>query len=138
VRQKRFKPATSWLDIFDWRFEKYLTPWIVRITWLVCLAVASIWLASILFFTLRSWLPERDSSEPPRQVLRPPSQTFEERSSFPPMWLTSRVASTIAGFTGACFVVIVVLWIRVLLETAIVLFNIATTLTSIDEKTASP
>jgi hypothetical protein len=136
VRQ-RFRPATSWFDIFDWKFEKYLTPWIIRATWICCVAMGFIWSALIILLTLWSWAPEIVSSDAPSR----PNASYEVReSSFPtaPDWLTSRVTATIAGISALCFVLILLLWIRVVLETAIVLFNIATTLLSIDRKLERP
>ncbi|MEX0641158.1 MAG: DUF4282 domain-containing protein [Pirellulales bacterium] len=132
----RFRPASSWLDIFDWKFEKYLTPWIVRATWMICVCQAFIWLAVIVLFTLWSWVPDvespRHDSQPAARYERPNPVTASA-----PEWLTSRIGSTVAGLTAICVVVIGLLWIRVVLEVAIVLFNIATTVTSIDEKTGN-
>lgn len=129
----RFRPATTWFDFFDWKFEKYLTPWIVRATWLACVSLAALWIAVISIGTLVSWAPDIESSPSARR----PVTRFEGpeiRTPTLPRWLTSRAASTGYSVTGICFVVIVILWIRVFLETAIVLFNIASTLTSIDDK----
>ena len=131
VRQ-RFRPSTSWLDLFDWKFEKYLTPWIVRATWVVCVALAALWLSLIVFATVWAMVPdiESNSSERPNVPFEGP----EFRAPTLPRWLTARVASVLGGITLACSVILGVLWLRVLLETVIVLFNIATTLTSIDQK----
>ena len=43
VRGSQFVSSTSPLDIFDWRFKKYLTPWILRVSWLIVLLVAALW-----------------------------------------------------------------------------------------------
>lgn len=45
-----------------------------------------------------------------------------------------RLSTTVSIISGSVFVVIFLLWVRVVLEMAIVVFNIATTLTSIDAK----
>jgi hypothetical protein len=139
--RRRFRPATSWFDLFDWKFEKYLTPWVVRATWIAYVIQAFLAVLVIAIFTLWAWLPE------PKSAARSPRTTtnYEDRptsrstSSYQmPDWLTARILSTAVALAAICAILIGLLWIRVLLETAIVLFNIAITLNSIDEKTGGP
>jgi hypothetical protein len=137
ARQRRFQPATSWMDLFDWKFEKYLTPWIVRATWLICVIGAFLWLAFISIGTLWSLAPDMSSSRSETQTSSSldNQRSFEERpSSGPPGWLSARLVSAIAGLTGIGFVIVMLLWIRVVLETSIVLFNISATLSAMDQK----
>src|SRR4051794_9122185 len=39
-----FEPARSILDVFDFRFERYVTPIILRFTWILALLLAALWL----------------------------------------------------------------------------------------------
>jgi NhaP-type Na+/H+ and K+/H+ antiporter len=50
-----------------------------------------------------------------------------------PIWLRRRLITTVAGITGCIAVVIAVLWVRVSLETVVVVFNMAKSLASIDD-----
>jgi hypothetical protein len=134
--QRRFRPATSWFDIFDWKFEKYLTPWIVRASWIVCLAMAFMWAILIVLGTFWSLAPKLDASRDGGQ--REAYETHAEDLSQLPEWLSSRIVTTIAGIMGICLIVFGLLWTRVVLEMVVVLFNIAMTLTSIDQKLEPP
>jgi len=126
---RRFQPATSWLDFFDWKFEKYLTPWIVRVTWILCLALAVIAISLVLIAVVASWAPETNMKLPEG---RP--RIFELQSPSLPRWLSSRVASTVSGFMLVFSALLTLLWIRVILEMAIVFFNVATTLATIEKR----
>ena len=133
ARRQHLRPATSWLDLFDWKFEKYLTPWIVRATWLACLVMVFVSVATILILTLLSWAPDLDTSDG-SQTPGTDYRGSEFRVPKPPEWLASRISKTVAGILAICSAMLGLLWIRVVLEIVIVVFNIATTLTSIDEK----
>ena len=126
---RRFQPATSWLDFSDWKFEKYLTPWIVRITWILCLALTAIAISLILRSVVVSWAAETNMRLP---TGRP--KIFELQAPSLPGWLSSRVASTVSGFTLVFSALLTLLWTRVILEMVIVFFNVATTLTAIDKR----
>ena len=41
MTKKLGKTPTSWLAIFDWRFEYYLTPWIIRFLWVAFLLLTA-------------------------------------------------------------------------------------------------
>ena len=127
--QRRFQPATSWLDLFDWRFEKYLTPWIVRLTWIFCLAVAIFLIGVIIVWPFLSNVdlkPNNASSNAQHDNLE---LRFDD-----PVWLQDRIGYAFVRVMVFSNVVFALLWIRVILEMVIVLFNIATTLTTIDDR----
>jgi hypothetical protein len=121
----RLQPATSFLDIFDWKFEKYLTPWVIRATWIICLILAAAMLVMSSVETFRDSLPERPATNGigGRVEFRLPEE--------PP---SDRALTLLAGLAKVLAVIIAVLWVRVVMETTIVLFNIATTLTTIDRR----
>jgi hypothetical protein len=137
--QRTFQESKSPLDLFDWKFEKYLTPWIVRFTWLAVLVIAGLWLTFVTISLLLSFLP--DVSTPTSDFdpsspfsVSPRSPRFETSLSDSP-WLWNLVFRIVGGLTILFATLIWLLWIRVLLESAIVIFNIAKSLASIDEKT---
>lgn len=76
---RRFKPATSLLDIFDWKFEKYLTPWIVRATWILCVGICALWIILGLIAIFMVWLPEMEVDAPRPTV--PATQYASARTS---------------------------------------------------------
>jgi hypothetical protein len=136
--QRTFQESKSPLDIFDWKFEKYLTPWIVRITWIAVLVITTLWLFFVMVSFILSFLPDVVASAPPGSFgpspRFPPSPRFETGLAGN-AWLWLTVFRIIAAATTFVSTIIGLLWIRVLLEGAIVIFHIAKTLASIDEKT---
>lgn len=130
----RFQNATGILDIFDWKFEKYVTPIIVRITWVICVVLAALAVVLVIIGLIFQMLPEIQISESGSGAPdgRP---TIEYRTPEVPFWLQKRIWA-ISQAVGSLFgIVIFILWTRVLSETVIVIFNIATSLSSIDQKT---
>lgn len=144
-----FRPSSSLFDIFDIHFEKYVTPLIAKITWIFTLAIALLWLIGLLYDAINTWIPH---TEKPSVVLAPSlrrpgsldelardrSATSTEKGSklsdrlIRRFWIIFRqVMSVIALF-------LTVLWIRVALESMIVLFRIAKSLSSIDDKIIEP
>jgi len=140
VRRSQFADSTSILDIFDWRFKKYLTPWILRVTWVFILFVTALWVAGNLFDILSSWLPEMDWASNERAIDRRdgPGDLGPAKPGLP-RWLIewmircgSTIARTMFGIAKIAAGAIMLLLLRVVFEVAIVLFNIATTLTTIE------
>src|SRR5262245_5148287 len=43
-----FKPATSIWDVFDWRFERYVTPIIIRLSWKLSVGFCLLMLLAII------------------------------------------------------------------------------------------
>lgn len=132
--------ATSLLDLFDLSFTRYVTPLIVKITWVLALTLGAAWLVIIVFGLIASSLPVAEQSEP-SQADRPsrPQPQFE----FRPPEIDERIGD--ASFAAAVRVVLLVtqvigvilflLWVRVGLEAVIVVFHMAASLRSIDDKT---
>jgi hypothetical protein len=132
-----FAPARSILDIFDIHFERYVTPIIVRITWMTALVLAGLWLIVLLVLGVYTWTPDsaKKPSEDPRVAAlrnRVQPRTESELSK----WLEPRKAATIVLIHAAIAAVLALLWLRVVLESVIVLFHMAKSLASIDRKTA--
>ncbi len=129
-------PSTSLLDLFDFKFEKYLTPWIIRITWGLVLGCAAMWIMAIGLGIVATWMPESTQARERPEARERPNATrleFIAPNAEAPIWLRKRLITTVAGITGCIAVIIAVLWIRVSLETVIVVFNMAKSLASIDE-----
>ena len=135
-RGGRLQTAESWLDLFDWKFKKYLTPWIVRATWIIFLVLVGIWLAlqllGIVLFILSLVAP---SVEGLGQQGNGGVPRFEPANRDPRSWATGIVIFAQIAMVGV--ILTSVLWVRVVLESIIVLFNIATSLDSIDRKTTA-
>lgn len=135
-RRKWRQPTSVW-DLFDFRFEKYLTPWIVRFTWIVALILVTIWLlgyCSVLlidFSASRSGGVTVESSGSSTPNVSSASGDGPSRGMIRLRGLIFRAAYIITGVLTA---IIVLLWVRVTLETVIVLFNIANTLTAIEDQ----
>ena len=131
------RPATSWLDIFDWKFEKYLTPWVLRLVWICCLVGAGFWLLLLTLSTIGSFFPPETSDG----FRRASSSSVAAMLGAIPLVrsLSPETLVNIVKFIGFVFLftsaTLCLLWIRVILESFIVVFNIATTLKSIDDKT---
>lgn len=135
ARRAHFSSSTSIFDIFDWQFKKYLTPWILRITWAIVLAVAPFVLLLLLIQIVGIWLPDFQWSGTDGSIADDRMRRMETTASaepFLPFWFRIRVAGTAYQIARIAGMAVSILWIRVLLELAIVLFNIATTLSSID------
>ena len=133
ARRRQFMPATSWLDLFDWQFKKYLTPLIVRLTWVVVLVMASLALVGLAVVACTSWLPEAETQWISPDTNVPSGPTYELTWPALPRWLTLRLVMTATLLFQAVGIMVFVLWIRVVLESVIVLFNISMTLTSIEQ-----
>jgi len=123
-----------------------VTPLIVKLTWVLALTLATIWLVIIVFALIASSLPIADEAKPaspaPRSARPQPSRT-ESQWEFRPPEIAERVGD--ASFAAVLHVVILItqvigvilflLWVRVGLEAVIVVFHMAASLRSIDDKT---
>lgn len=118
-RGRSMQASPSLLDLFDWKFEKYITPWVVRITWIWVGVMACLLIVTML-------LPEGVSNTPKFTVERPFSNfdKSESRDSSSPE-IVRGIVYRIGSITG---VLMLLLWIRVWLECVIVIFNIAATM----------
>lgn len=139
--------ATSWFDLFDFKFEKYLTPWIIRLTWAVALVVSAVWLAMLLFGVVWTLIPSAAEANLSQTQLRaeqeltspgleaPETESPRSRLKWRPLKLPPQVVlATAMALTTIIAIMVCLLWVRVFLETVIVVFNIATTLKDIERK----
>ena len=133
--RSEFLEGSSLLHLFDLSFKRFATPSIVRLTWFALLVVAAIWL---LFVTVT--VASIALSDSPRSQ-RAPNPVERAQSPF-----ALRAPEIIRNNTGQVFFSLLMLtqivltglsflWVRVGLEGAIVLFHIAGSLKSLDEKT---
>jgi hypothetical protein len=137
------RASRSFWDLFDFRFEKSLTPWIVRLSWVLILIVGALWIVAIVVGVLGAVLPdipdsERYATEARLKTYSPavgsiPGNTPSSGTT-PSLTSALRVNRWLAVLTGGISVLLGVLWLRVVLESVIVLFNIAATVAQIDRK----
>lgn len=134
----------SIVDLFDWRFEKYLTPWIVRLTWLATLAMFSLWALGLLVGYVTSSIEtvsvDGDDSGTGSDAVtdydfrEPDESEVSFDSPLDSQWMKWQAIRTVALLSAIVGCFFCLLWVRVLLELAIVAFNIANTLTDIEGK----
>jgi hypothetical protein len=119
---QRFESSNSILDLFDWKFEKYVTPLIIRITWII---VVIGFLCVFVYFMVG---PEVWAS------IGSGSSSSSSGTGFRiPHWMILIMVRVVQ----ALMMVIMLLWIRVLLECMIVIFNIAGGVSNIENNTDS-
>lgn len=114
------------VELLDLRFQRYLTPWIVRLTWSLVLAGAALLTGAIVFENVYSLMSgqsfffaiARDvPAIPPLRIGN------DQMARYGIRFITMLVYIMATAFT--------LLYVRVFLEGVIVLFNIAATLTKI-------
>ncbi len=126
----RFKPANSIFDaIFDFGFKRYVTPLIVRFTWALAVIMAMLSILFILYGTISSYMPEKNPERP--QMRLDVSRLDSTMNSGTMRVVSDLFKTTIIIGTILCSL----LWIRVALESVIVIFHMAQSMASIDEKT---
>jgi hypothetical protein len=131
---RRSTTPTSIIDFFDWKFEKYLTPWIVRATWVIALFTSALWALVMALAFLGGTAVSDDTSDDTR---RTSARRLSTSTPIPISLGGNRAAQavrTVAFVTLFIGVIVGLLWTRVVLELAIVAFNIANSLVSIDDK----
>ncbi len=116
--------ARSVVEFFDFRFRRYLTPTILRISWLLILVVAFVWLVIVSYAYVASLM---NSSELDSQNI---SQTVAAETS--PFLLKTGVYLTTAATIGVSL-----MWLRVIFETIIAIFSMCNTLRTIDLRNAT-
>lgn len=116
------KTPATWLAILDWRFEYYLTPWIIRILWVMFLLLAFVMLLLNTLGLTWGLLPDFSSAPAAAHFGR----GYEEPSApMLPPWLTVRVLKVFFYTVSVIGSVIAVLVTRMILELMIVVFRIA-------------
>jgi ribosomal protein S27E len=82
--RRQFVPSTSFLDIFDLTFRKYITPWVVRVTWAFALYVAIAYLAVVgLIAASAAFAPDVKQTVKPAQELAKQIGGGKEESALP-------------------------------------------------------
>ena len=120
--------SRSLLDIFDYRFQRYLTPRILRISWIVILSAAALVLLWMTAMFCWSFVPSRwtemddpaliTSANPERFQLRPQVAAFA-------LQILTKTALFGLAVSG---VFLALLWLRVVCECVCLLFRSAGTL----------
>lgn len=149
--------SNSFFDLFDFGFTKYVTPWVIRATWILILGWTglTIGLVSIGFLVEAASSVSSDGSTAGEREPRPSSDSFSvprvgspsasrRSSTFDRQGYNqiSAVAWRVFAFVTALgSAILFLLWSRVVLETVIVLFNMAESLKAIQvsaEKWTAP
>ena len=118
---KLWKTPKSWLALFDWRFEYYLTPWIIRFLWIAFLLITAVLFLLNTFGLIAGLLPDLSSS--PAQ---PNWGGGNEPGGFAlPSWLTVRFVKILLYVMYIIGSIIGILVTRMILEMIIVVFRIA-------------
>ncbi len=118
---ENYDETTSFWELFDFGFQRYLTPHIVRISWFLILLAVAVWLLIVSYFYLSSVinrqpfaLPEiRDAS------VSPAMHNFPSSIGLPQFFYSSAIY-----LTTVLTCVVALIWIRVGLETIIMIFKI--------------
>ena len=117
---QRFETSNSLFDLFDWKFEKYITPMIIRITWVIVVFAV---FCMFVYFMIG---PEVWAS------IGSGSSGSSSGAGFRiPLW----TIHVIVRIVQAVMMVITLLWVRVILESMIVIFNIARGISNIEKNT---
>lgn len=124
-----YSEARSVADFFDFRFHRYLTPWIVRISWMIVLLLAVGWGLLISYAYVSSLL---DNSGQGAEV----SNAFGSADRPGNVFGSPFFLKTGVFLTGMTAVLLSVLWIRVLFELIILGFSIGNSLRAIRERDA--
>ncbi|MEM8669646.1 MAG: DUF4282 domain-containing protein [Planctomycetota bacterium] len=115
---KRFADAA--LTLFDFRFRYFITPWIVKILWGLTVMLALLWVSKL---TYDVWI------QPSLEAPGPRTEDGTPRWEFEPLGGESGQSifqSRAFGFAVQCGTIMVfVLIARMLMETAIVFFRVA-------------
>jgi hypothetical protein len=131
-RQKlrQWQEANSVFDaFFDWQFQRYVTPKVVKFFWIIAVINAVlILLAPFILPALSISLVAAAQSSGPRMRIEPPPGT---ESVFGTGIAILTMILSYAWF--ALMVIAALLWIRLILESIIVIFDISTCARSIDQ-----
>jgi hypothetical protein len=153
-RRQRMKlevPSTlgaAFFAVFDFRFRYFVTPWIIRVFWGLTVFVMLAFLLLMVFVTvlspayhlMASAMPDAVSTEA-NDYLPERGLPYERPAAFDgPGWTRSIakfVRGGVARVFGLAFLIVsaaaTLLWIRLVLETSIVLFRMAEDLSETKE-----
>lgn len=119
-----YRETNSLFDFFDFRFRRYLTPGIVRISWFLILLVSAVWLLLLSYFYLSSLL-QRTNFEFP-EIRTNSAVPIETTNDSPVFKIPQFFYNSALYFTYLIASTIALLWTRVLFETVIMVFSIGT------------
>jgi hypothetical protein len=123
----RERPVTL-LDIFDLTFARFVTPIIVKIIWVIVMALAALWLLFITYVLVMSLIATNPVGMSSSPFGRGPSLGTESRVILALIQIVFYIFQV--AMTGA-----MLLWVRLALESIMTLFSISNSLKSIDRKT---
>mgnify|MGYP001162772643 CR=1 FL=1 len=121
--KQRFEPSDSIFDLFDWKFQKYVTPLIIRLTWKM---VVAFFLCGLVYYLVGPEIWAELAAPRPTESLVP------ETEFRAPEWFFMLVKR----FFQILAMILPLLWIRVVLESMIVIFNIASGISEIEQNTS--
>ena len=132
-----WKSCSSVVDIFDWKIRTYITPWILRFTWVGSVICGLLISLILIFSAIGVWLPADTTEAPAKLTLKQIQEKVAARAAEEPRqpvlspFFIIKTVKTCWSLIYLILVALAVLWIRVLLETGIILFDIAKTVTAI-------
>lgn len=133
ARSKLAKTPTDWWAVFDWRFEYYLTPWIIRVLWVGLLVFTALALLGHTFGFISGFFPETGTSEVDhgRHFSAP-----QEPAISVPGWFTAGLGRFLLYALGFVSCIVSTLLARMFLELMIVVFRIAEDIGTLRRKLA--
>ncbi|WP_186774811.1 DUF4282 domain-containing protein [Allorhodopirellula solitaria] len=149
MRKSDFRPSipTTFLDacwgLIDFRFQTYVTPWIIRVYWVFAIILTVLSLifgaASVVTYPFRDGSPRFSNSSP--QLSIPQNRDFDSiygdsnRELEQPDEAGNLVGGVIHYIVSIAFAIIFLISIRLVLETGIVVFCIAEDVRAVRENT---
>lgn len=122
-----------WSILTDWKFKKYLTPKIVRVSWALAVASFALLMFLLVVSLIAEAIPKHRST---RVTSRGRVEVYDEVQvpSMPRSTVYDALTNPISvRIFITIWAVYVLLWIRVALESVIVIFNIATSVGKIEK-----
>jgi hypothetical protein len=119
---REYQETLSFIDFFDFRFRRYLTPGIVRISWFLILLACALWILLLSYFYVSSLLHRHHFTLPDVRI---GSNLASEPVSDPSVFTIPQFFYNSAlYFTYLIVAMIGLLWTRVAFETIIMVFSI--------------
>ena len=125
--------ARSLVEFLDFRFRRYLTPWIIQISWPLVMTGAMIWILIVSYTFVSSLIASGDLSVGPGESSSVVAAPGEPTDRGPLLIVSPFFLKSGLFLTGIITIGLSVLWIRVVFETIILLFSIANTLRVIED-----
>ena len=130
--------GAAFLALFDFRFRYFITPWIVKITWGTCVVVTLIWLVIFTIgFVIQPLVRSAETGMGSDEmvvtegVAGSPARSRGSWEFQPPSMVSQNLGRIIAYATMILCYGFGLLYLRVLLELAMVMFRISTDLSEL-------